>query len=335
MGSLADYYRWRVGLALGDRRALTRIRSRLDSLSEATLMRMVNVSQLDGLPLEDALRAADALWGRSGVWEQQRLGYVKRAELALNRGNPGEARGLIERWTADHPFRAFDRLSEVVNALYWNADTTLAALAVREIGSRADDPAPATGPAGNAQAAAYDVCAANLWRLFTSGLERVSAAASALRREGQRGFGTQYAVLCAAVRDAHVSAALRRPDLRTRVEELDSLVRGPATNSWILAAANLTAARLWHLLGEPRRALTATRRRAYLTDLNETRVLVAQSAFFREEGRLAAATGDREGAARAYRRYLRLRADPDSALIPQRDSVRAELARLLESAPAR
>ena len=48
----------------------------------------------------------------------------------------------------------------------------------------------------------------------------------------------------------------------------------------------------------------------------------------RLEGRLAAETGDREGAIRAYRNYLRLRSDPEPSRIPQRDSVRAELGAL-------
>jgi len=48
----------------------------------------------------------------------------------------------------------------------------------------------------------------------------------------------------------------------------------------------------------------------------------------REEGRLAAATGDREGAAHAYRRYLTLRENAEPSLQPQVVKVRAELARI-------
>ena len=48
----------------------------------------------------------------------------------------------------------------------------------------------------------------------------------------------------------------------------------------------------------------------------------------REEGRLAALVGDTAAAIRAYRRYLDFRRDAEPSLIPQRDSVRAELARL-------
>ncbi|HTH65046.1 MAG TPA: hypothetical protein VL563_10170 [Gemmatimonadales bacterium] len=46
------------------------------------------------------------------------------------------------------------------------------------------------------------------------------------------------------------------------------------------------------------------------------------------ERRLAALVGDRTGAMRVYREYLDLRRFADSVLLPQRDSVRTELARL-------
>jgi len=48
---------------------------------------------------------------------------------------------------------------------------------------------------------------------------------------------------------------------------------------------------------------------------------------------LAALVGDTTGAMRVYREYLDLRRFADSLLVPQRDSVAAELARL--EAPSR
>ncbi|MDH3225150.1 MAG: tetratricopeptide repeat protein, partial [Gemmatimonadota bacterium] len=50
--------------------------------------------------------------------------------------------------------------------------------------------------------------------------------------------------------------------------------------------------------------------------------------FWREEGRLAAQAGDTGRAVRAYERYLKARQDADSRVMPEVDSVRAELARL-------
>ena len=50
------------------------------------------------------------------------------------------------------------------------------------------------------------------------------------------------------------------------------------------------------------------------------------SSFLREEGRLAALTGDRAGAIRAYRHYLMFRYDPEPSVRPEVDRVRRELA---------
>jgi hypothetical protein len=47
--------------------------------------------------------------------------------------------------------------------------------------------------------------------------------------------------------------------------------------------------------------------------------------YHREEGRLAALNGDREGAIRAYRRYLALRSGAEPRLQRQVAQVRAQL----------
>ena len=44
---------------------------------------------------------------------------------------------------------------------------------------------------------------------------------------------------------------------------------------------------------------------------------------------LAALTGDREGAIRAYNHYLELRSDPELEVVPEVEAVRAELALLV------
>ena len=86
---------------------------------------------------------------------------------------------------------------------------------------------------------------------------------------------------------------------------------------------NFTIARLREAQGDLPAALAAIRRREidyfppYLWSL---------PAFLRQEGRLAALTGDLAGALDAYDRYLTLRTDPMPSLRPQRDSVLAERA---------
>jgi hypothetical protein len=87
---------------------------------------------------------------------------------------------------------------------------------------------------------------------------------------------------------------------------------------------NLEVARLRERQGDLRAALAAVRRRPYAYHLTDY-----LAPHLREEGRLAALTGDRSGAIKAYRHYLALRSDPEPALRPAVDTIRAELAKLV------
>ena len=80
-------------------------------------------------------------------------------------------------------------------------------------------------------------------------------------------------------------------------------------------------------LGDLRGALAEIRRQPYVVG----RALFLSS-FLREEGRLAALTGDRAEAIQAYRHYLALRTDPEPAVKPESERVRAELANLVADA---
>ena len=80
---------------------------------------------------------------------------------------------------------------------------------------------------------------------------------------------------------------------------------------------------LWEEVGLPERALAAVRRQGY------HRFPWYLSTKLREEGRLAALTGDREGAIQAYTHYLTLRSAPEPEVLPEVNAVRQELAMLL------
>ena len=338
VGDLADYYRWRVALALNDDAGLRRIRARLDSLSLQTLERMMNVAQLDGVALDDGLRAATALWSRGAASDRARWGYTKRREILLNLGRPGEAAALQQSRIASIPLRRRDDLSEVVDALYGDADTLLAAELVRRNGAEVDQ--HLRHPANPADTVYYDVCAVGLWRASRRDWSRVPAITDDLRRAARvydqlpesAGVQGSYLELCAAVLEGQRTEVAGTPDLRATAERIDSVARLSDAFTWVLAAANLTASRLWEKLGDPSRALTAVGRRVYITDLNERRILVALPTFLREEGRLAARVGDTARAIRAYRKYLALRARPEAPLAAQAGEVKAALAALERSA---
>jgi len=93
-------------------------------------------------------------------------------------------------------------------------------------------------------------------------------------------------------------------------------------------AVNLTLARLLAQYGDTAGALAASRRRYYIGW--GSGIYGSTPEFLREEGRLAALTGDRPGAIRAHTHYLALRGNSDYAPWQvRRDSVRLELAQLL------
>jgi hypothetical protein len=290
----------------------------------------VNIAQLDGVGLDDAESAVEALWSRSGIWGTARWGFVKRRELALNRGRPAAAAAVTQRWVANQPLRARDRLSEVVDALFWDADTLYASRLVAEASPVIDAAPPAK--ADPTYSYYFDLCAVSLWRNSRREYRSVPRAVQLMRavpNSADPYRPNTFISRCADILEADLAAATGRSDARPLLERLDSIAEtATPTITWIQSASNLTAARLWERAGELQRALRATRRRVYITDIDELRALVAHSTFLREEGRLAALTGDREGAMRAYQRYLSLRSEPEPALTAQVASVRAALVAL-------
>jgi hypothetical protein len=131
--------------------------------------------------------------------------------------------------------------------------------------------------------------------------------------------------LCAVAIDLLTAWRAGAPDLEAQLAVADSLFRWSVAEEPLDTKGflHLVLARLWEARGDRTRALSAVRLRPYGFG-----PLVDEAAAAREEGRLAALVGDTTGAIRAYRRYLGFRRDAERRLIPQRDSVRAELARL-------
>ena len=117
----------------------------------------------------------------------------------------------------------------------------------------------------------------------------------------------------------------RLPDASRKLASLDSASR-TVPPGWLghFQHANLLLSRLYEAQGDLPRALESVRRRHYGLG-----VPLYLSSYLREEGRLAALTGDRTGAITAYRHYLALRQDPEPSLRPQVDQVRREMAKLL------
>ena len=330
-GDLADYYRWRIALVLSDSTPLAAIRSRMNDLTPATLERMVNAAQLDGVALDDAIRAATVLRSRSSSSFDARYYDIKLREIALNRGRPSEAADLARKQTQSTSLsaQARDRLIGVIESVYWGADTALAGESARK--SIAASDLPFSGVETALGPRYLDDCAAGMWRATHGEFETIPRLVIRLRSapDAMNNFQSGYIPLCAAILDAQLAFGLKRGDAGGKLELLDSLMRtGPPAISWVLAAGNLTVARYREQQGDLPAALAATRRRAYVTDLGERRVLVCLSTLLREEGRLAALTGDHAGAIQAYTHYLALRSGAEPAIQPEVGRVQTDLAKL-------
>jgi serine/threonine-protein kinase len=272
-------------------------------------------------------RTVDSLLVRraaSAITDSARLAAVWSLSIySHSRGQPNRAVQLHRRepQAIRQPNVAVD---VVFDRLFADADSILAEAARRTLDSRLGSKgAPDRG--SWMAAALYDLDKGNP-KTARMAIERLRGAS---RRDCSRTaptLCTDYALMLEAILAANDS----RPNGRELLSQLDSvLIEGPVQSGMLLQVGNLVAARLWEQAGHPARALAAIRRRVRLYE--DPRFLAT---YMREEGRLAAITGDRDGAVRAYRHYLVLYEDAEPSLQPQVESVRRELARL-EHEPGR
>lgn len=313
----AAYLRWRVAAVLNDNEALNAFWDHGDAAPTATLNWILGTIQSEGVRLEDFDRALKAHAPRGAWWG--------RANALLNRGRPSEAALLLDRRPVqpDNPY-PLERI-EIFNALFWDGDALRGARAARKLSRVIGEPVPEE-PGMRAQ---YFValCIVERWRAWHGELETLARSIQRLRRAStppDKPAAVEAARLCALELEAEQAVQQRRPQARRLVALLDSAYQvGPHLDRWT-STPNLSVARLLEALGDREGALAAVRR-GVPRDLAPQ---IALSTFLREEGRLAALTGDRIRAIRAYRRYLDLRADPEPSLRPQVEQVRTELAKL-------
>ncbi len=349
-GELLGFYRWRIAEGLHDDRALTALRGQYRQMALASLWRIMNHAVLDGRRLEDAESAAVAIRakaGRSSDWQRSKT-YLHAFEI--NRGHPSAA--LADTAGADDaeygPHAAL--YERVLDALYGDGDSASGHHAAQEL-ARAAERSPSG--AGDARAVSHtDLCVATLWRLSQGELGGAAQAIGRLRsrQPGETPADVTSSAVCATLLEAKLAVATGAAGATAALDRLDSLVRGGPGGqrngppvAFTLSPAyvrstvgispcgfedfvNLEVARLRERQGDIRGGLAAARRRPYayhLTDYLAPQLL--------EEGRLAAKSGDRSGATKAYRHYLAVRSDPEPTLRPAVDSARAELAKLEEN----
>jgi hypothetical protein len=248
------------------------------------------------------------------------FGYV----VALNQGRPREAMGLrSSRIPQDSDWH-------LLKVLYWNGVIEDIELVLRRADSTARAPFGPTAAEQRSQLST--TCWLALWR---SGRGETSGVASLLQRlqagltMGDSVVANGAAPVCTSLVRATLAVRQGRSDAMSLVAQVDSiLLSWPYRTDYRISRllSNLLVAGLYEELEQPERALAAVRRRPYHLPLGAVYHL---STMLRQEGRLAAVTGDREGAIRAYAHYLALRSDPEPEVLPEVQAVREELARLL------
>jgi hypothetical protein len=247
--------------------------------------------------------------------------------LAMNSGRPREGLAIVNQHVQQ--LEGGDELApnRITDALYWDGDSGIAATAVRE---RGRGTRVLASNAEDRRSQYDDICFVQQWRLAHGELGAVRPEIARLRAAVVPGISRDDSAsvavntsMCADLLEAWLATAALQPNTAELVARLDSLATHGA-EGWWREGWNLVLARLLERQGNLPRALATVRRREY--GLHTPPYL---STYLREEGRLAALAGDTAGAIGAYQHYLALRSNPEPALKPGTEQVRAELARLL------
>jgi tetratricopeptide (TPR) repeat protein len=334
-GENADYLRWHLYRSTGDAPALDAFLARLDSVRWSRLS-WIGLSALDtGIGMEDAHRALQLMHARAGTPSERGTALSGLHRHAVNRGRPAEARAHLEERARGSGNPSIALRHRVLDALYGSGESADAEAAARELVRRAGT---SSGSDANEQAGRRaELCVLEQWRISRGETAHARRTIQELRSAG--GPPGNFDEACVLLLDAQLAATERLPDAAARRERLENFLlaipyavsRSGAATEWALQRVMeywyVALARLHEGEGNPAAALASHRRRFFFYGGEP---YIADS--LREEGRLAALLGDRDGAIHAYRHYLALRYDPEPALRPEAEQVRAELARLTQPA---
>ncbi len=300
------YYEWLLAWAEGDTTRGQALTEEMATAAPQVQLRVaIGYSQtIESIPLEAIAQLVD-----SARWTS--IGVATRLGFALNRGRPQEARALTERYRREFGYTPG---MAIFAGVAGQGDSAVAAAAAREYEEYAWQELAKAYPAPDARLA---LCVAQLWRLHQgdfSTIERVEQVVfdSVGGREIETSQDFRESAYMLSTLAAH---KLGRADVP--LYRLDSVLHG--SPSAALLAASIRSER------QDYQGALVTLRRRHLWDP----MPIFESTILRLEGDLARRLGDREGAIEAYRRYLRLRSDPEPEMIPERDQVRQALAELI------
>jgi TolB-like protein len=308
VGELAPFIRWRMALSERDTVLRARLRRQFDAARPASLEYITETALYDGVAIEDAQLAVDALVRHASTRDERFDALIFSHVLALSRGRTATALAITEALGEQRPASRFHLRMRVTDALYGMGDSAAAATAVAALAPYADAPPAARG---DERANQYkDMCVVEQWRLAHGAEGRTRRAIDLLRawdppHGSNVGFGN---AVCALLLDA-LLARRSGGDAVSEVARLEASLRSAPGIDEMLDYAPIALARLYEAQGDPAAALRAIRRRFYFAFWPHY-----LGTHLREEARLAALVGDERGALQAYRHYLALRSEPDPAV---------------------
>jgi DNA-binding SARP family transcriptional activator/TolB-like protein len=322
VGDMSGFVRWRSAIALGDSARLTSIRRVFSSMPAPSLRTIALSGLYNFIEGRDAERALAALRARTVRASNRFDLMLAEHALALNRGELRRAQRLIDALDSAQPLSALPERLRILDVLYAAGDSAVAARSVERIAPhlsavRWNEPKQLRDVAPDTARDLEGLCVAGQW--YARHGNRLSASRAAERLTMQRGGS---AATCAVLIEGVLAVRSRAADADARLARLDSLLLGGPPGE-VTEYANLVLARLYAERGHVRRALAAVRRRSYM---DAWPPYLAEQV--REEGRLAATTGDVNAATAAYRQYLALRTSPDSMMRAEVEAVRSELQKL-------
>ena len=325
-GRFDHLVRWDLARTLGDRALMRGFWTAYDTTPNRPEY-LAGYALQTGGALATVDSALDILVRRAGTDDARAAYHYFRGYRLFNSGRPTAALRQADSVPGAIPDEVVRQRIRLMAATWWDADSAIGAAAADRLSELTARALPDSGTPRVNQLAA--TCALEQWRLAhgdASGVARAAARLRSAKTPPDPPRLIRNAELCAGILEASAATLGRRPDARRLVERADSAMRrGPRAigDGWLLPFENLLLGQLFAALGDPARGLAAVRRGGSFD--NDEIV----SAYLREEGRLAALAGERDAAIRAYNRYLELRADPEPAVKPVVDEVRAELARLV------
>ena len=338
----AAFLRWRLALAHHDERALADVRKHLLQANQQNAREIWLVTQLEGVAVDDASRALDVLRARATRRGDRATVAAGEYLLAMNEGRPVQALGFLRRSVPEDEayFTPLIQAQIVRDGLFGGGDGAAAVEAVNQLSTAIRQAEANPSPTAIDMAAEYvQRCAVEEWRLGHLNADSSAATVRRLRAilpaiQPQRFGGSNTAVVgaepvCPAAIEAWAANIQQRPDAGTLIDRFDSTMSHLPMDA-DGTVGNLLVARIRLGRGDTAAALRALRRRSYSLSS-----LFYLATTLRQEGQLAAATGDRKGAIRAYTHYLALRAAPEEPLKREAEQVRAALGALQVIADAR